>query len=107
MKNSARVPAARISALSAALMLSLFLGEREARAEDDEDLESGRVIAVEARPYRMVHEFSVSAGILPINALYTGFTLGGAYTLHLSDIWAWEAIDFHYSANVGTGLDVT
>lgn len=78
-----------------------------ALAEDDEDLEAGRVIAVEARPYRMVHEFSVSAGILPLDALYTGFSLGGSYTLHLSDIWAWEAIDVHYSANVDTGLDVT
>src|SRR5438093_13738114 len=80
---------------------------RSARADDDEDLGSGKVIAVEGRPYRMVHEFAVEAGVLPLDALYKGFTLGGSYTLHLSDIWAWEAVDFHYSANVSTGLDVT
>ena len=78
-----------------------------AHADDDEDIGTGKVIAVELRPYRMVHEFAVSVGVLPLDALYTGFSLGGSYTLHLSDIWAWEAIDFHYSANVDTGLDVT
>src|SRR5690349_2958383 len=92
---------------AAAALLSLSCFALTARAEDDEDLESGKVIAVEPRPYRMVHEFSVSAGILPLDALYTGFSLGGAYTLHLSDLWAWEAIDVSYSANVDTGLDVT
>lgn len=89
------------------LCSALLLLPSIAYAEDDEDLEQGRVIAVEDRPYTMVHEFAVSAGVLPLDALYTGFSLGGSYTLHLSDLWAWEAIDFHYSANVDTGLDVT
>jgi outer membrane beta-barrel protein len=74
-----------------------------ARADEDE-LDAGRVIAVEARPYRMVHEFSAFAGILPIDALYTGYSLGAAYTLHLSDLWAWEVVNFQYSANVDSDL---
>lgn len=85
--------------------LAVFSSSTLAFADDDE-LNSGRVIAVEDRPYRMVHEFTVSAGVLPVDALYTGLSIGGSYTLHLSDIWAWEAISFHYSANVDTGLDV-
>jgi outer membrane beta-barrel protein len=88
------------------LILPLCLASQLAHAEED-DLESGRVVAVEDRPYRMVHEFTVTAGVLPIDALYTGLTLGGSYTLHLTDLWAWEAVSFHYSANVDTGLDVT
>jgi outer membrane beta-barrel protein len=76
-----------------------------ARAQDE--MESGRVIAVEQRPFRMVHEFAVGAGILPMDALYKGFSLGGSYTLHLTDLWSWEAIDFHYSADVDSGTDVT
>lgn len=94
----------RISRLLAGL--TVFSVSTAAFAEDDE-LDSGRVIAVEDRPYRLVHEFTVSAGVLPVDALYTGLSIGGSYTLHLSDIWAWEAISFHYSANVDTGLDVT
>jgi outer membrane beta-barrel protein len=76
-------------------------------ANAQDELDSGRVIAVQSRPYRMVHEFTVAAGILPMDALYKGFSLGGSYTLHLSDLWAWEAIDFHYSSNVNTGVDAT
>jgi len=75
-----------------------------ARSVEDE-LESGQIIAVEERPYRMVHEFAVHAGVLPTDAFYVGATLGGSYTLHLSDLWAWEAISFHYSANIDTDLE--
>mgnify|MGYP006292045881 CR=1 FL=1 len=75
-----------------------------ARSVEDE-LESGQIIAVEDRPYRMVHEFSVHAGVLPTDAFYVGATLGGSYTLHLSELWAWEAVSFHYSANIDTNLE--
>lgn len=74
---------------------------------DDEGLRKGRVIAVQDRDYRMVHEFTVSTGILPMDAFYTGFSLGGSYTLHLSDLFAWEAANFHYSGNVDSGLEGT
>lgn len=72
---------------------------------DDDELDSGRVVAVEPRPYALVHEFALSAGILPADAFYTGLSLGGSYTLHFSDLWAWEALSFHYSGNVDTGLE--
>jgi outer membrane beta-barrel protein len=91
----------------ALLAIPFLLASMPALADEDDELDSGQVIAVEDRPYRMVHEFTVSAGVLPIDALYTGLTVGGSYTLHLSDLWAWEAVSFHYSANVDTGLDVT
>ncbi len=95
-------PLVRCLLLPWALSL-LFVFEVQA----DDELRSGRVIAVQDKPYRMVHEFSITAGVLPADAFYTGLTLGGSYTLHLSDVWSWEAIDFHYSANVDNGLDVT
>ncbi|MEM1025875.1 MAG: outer membrane beta-barrel domain-containing protein [Myxococcota bacterium] len=71
----------------------------------EEQLRSGEIIAVDERPYRMIHEFSVSGGVIPTDAYYLGISLGGAYTLHLSDIWAWEAFNFQYSANVSTDLE--
>lgn len=78
-----------------------------ARAEDEDELNSGRVIAVQDRPFRMAHEFTVSAGVLPMDAFYTGLSLGGSYTLHLTELFAWEAVSFHYSGNVDKGLDST
>ena len=73
-------------------------------AQSDE-LNSGRVVAVQDRPFRLVHEFTASVGVLPIDAFYTGLSLGGAYTLHFNDLIAWEAISFHYSGNVDSGLE--
>ncbi len=72
---------------------------------DDDDLKSGKVIAVQERPYRMAHEFNVATGVLPMDAFYTGLTLGGSYTLHLTELWAWEALSFHYSGNIDRGLE--
>ncbi|MCK6550848.1 outer membrane beta-barrel domain-containing protein [Myxococcota bacterium] len=89
--------------LCAILATAVALAPGAAAAEDE--LDAGRVIAVEDRPFRMFHEFSASAGVLPLDALYTGYSLGGAYTLHLSDLVAWEAISFHYSANVTSDLE--
>lgn len=89
------------------LALLLLVAPRTSLAADEDELESGRVIAVQPRPYHLVHEFTVSAGVFPLDAFYTGFSLGGSYTLHLSDLLAWEAIGFHYSANAGTGLEKT
>lgn len=99
-------PARRLG-LGPALGLVLGLALPGGASAQDDELDSGRVIAVEDRPYRMAHEFSAFAGILPLDAVYTGYSLGGSYTLHFDELWAWEAIDFHYSANVDSGLDKT
>jgi outer membrane beta-barrel protein len=96
-----------MSARPTLLVIAVITAISGVALADEDELESGRVVAIEDRPYRMVHEFTVTAGVLPVDALYTGLSIGGSYTLHLSDIWAWEAISFHYSANVDTGLDVT
>ncbi len=90
-----------------ALIAARLFATQPAFASDQDDLGTGHVVAVEDRPYRMVHEFTVTAGVLPADALYTGLTLGGSYTLHLTDLWAWEAVNFHYSANIDSGLDNT
>lgn len=64
----------------------------------------GRVVAREPRPHRMVHEFDIGVGLLPLDALYSGLSLGGSYTFHLSDAVALELVDFRYSANIDSGL---
>jgi len=90
------------------LLLCLLLSTLAAsagHANVEDQLRSGEIIAVDARPYRMVHEFAVHGGIVPTDAYYVGISLGGSYTLHLSDTWAWEALNFQYSANIDTGLE--
>lgn len=84
-----------------------FLAFAAPALADDDELDKGRVIAVQDRDFRMVHEFTLSTGVLPMDAFYTGYSLGGSYTLHFSDLFAWEAVNFHYSANVGSGLEST
>lgn len=73
-------------------------------AQSDE-VSAGQVVAVQPRDYRMVHEFTASVGVLPMNAFYTGLSVGGAYTLHFNDLIGWEALSFHYSGNIDTGLE--
>lgn len=92
---------ARLIALAPCLALSVA----SSAWAQDEDLSSGRVIAVQDRPFRLAHEFTASTGVLPMDAFYTGLSLGGSYTLHLTELLSWEAISFHYSSNVGKGLD--
>lgn len=91
---------------AAVVALGVMSASTSASAEEDE-LDKGRVIAVQNRAYRLVHEFTLSTGVLPMDAFYTGYSLGGSYALHFSDLLAWEAVSFHYSANVGSGLEST
>lgn len=91
--------------LAAFLGAGLVLAPASTLAKPGDRIESGRIIAVDERPYRMVHEFALSTGVIPTDAFYVGLSLGGSYTLHLSDVWAWEAVSFHYSANVSTDLE--
>lgn len=94
--------------LSLLLLAPLLLQPGQARADDDYGVDQkGQVIAVQQRPYRLVHEFTASAGVLPMDAFTKGLTLGAAYTLHFSDLWAWEALSFTYAFQTETQLEKT
>lgn len=90
--------------LGALLALGSSLVAPEALADELERRLGGKVVARTPRPHRLVHEFDVGVGVLPLDALYTGLSLGGSYTLHLDEIVALELIDFRYSANLDSGL---
>ena len=91
-------------AAGAALMAGLLVGTPGSADDAAERRLGGRVVARQPRPHRLLHEIDVGVGILPLDALYTGLSLGGSYTLHLSDVFALELVDFRYSANVDSGL---
>lgn len=60
--------------------------------------------AVQNRLHTMRNEYSVSVGALPMDAFTKGLTFTGAYTLHFSDLLAWEVAQFTYSVGVDTRL---
>ena len=66
--------------------------------------EGGRVYAVQKKGYQLKHELYGAVGVLPMDAMYKGVTIGGGYTYHFSHHFAWEAIQFTYSNNIDTGL---
>src|SRR5690606_19895230 len=74
-----------------------------------QDLEFGveepRVFSIQPRPYRLGHEFNLGAGVMPLDAFYVGLVLGGSYTFHFTDFWAWEIVSLHYSINFDTALE--
>ncbi len=97
---------ARAYMLAAACAFSV-VGAQSARADEIED-ESSRAsyasVAVQNRLHQASHEVTAQIGLLPLDAFTKGLTLGGSYTLHLSDQIGWEVINGFYSLKMNTGL---
>jgi outer membrane beta-barrel protein len=82
--------------------LSLLPSVAWAQAEELEN--PGTTLAVQERPYQLVHELSLGIGVLPLDAFYTGYTAQLGYTYHFSDTFAWQVGRFAYSYDIDTGL---
>lgn len=91
--------------LPAPLLCLALLAASEARADElaDEVDADESIYAVQPRPLHRVHEFSASLGVLPLDALYKGITLGVGYTYHFNALVAWQIAHFRYAFNVDTG----
>ena len=61
-------------------------------------------LAVQNRKYTDRHEFTGAVGLLPLDAFTKGVTFSGAYTLHFTDVIAWEVVQFFYSLPMETTL---
>jgi outer membrane beta-barrel protein len=70
-------------------------------AAQEEDADS---YAIQNRQFKLKHEINIVGGVLPLNAFVKGITVGGGYTFHFTDMWAWEIAQFHYSFGVNTDL---
>ena len=82
----------------------VFAPLASAAAEEAGYGEGGKVYAVQKKGYQLKHELYGAVGVLPMDAMYKGVTFGGGYTYHFSHHFAWEAVQFLYSANIDTGL---
>ncbi|MDJ0764033.1 MAG: outer membrane beta-barrel domain-containing protein [Myxococcota bacterium] len=89
-------------AVVATLVVAIVTG-RQLAAE--EAVASGpKTLAVQNRQHAMTHEFSAWVGTLPLDAFEKGLTFSGAYTLHFTDLIAWEIGQFTYSHGIETAL---
>src|SRR4051812_41906337 len=70
----------------------------------DSDDEPAASYAIQNREYKLAHEINATLGVLPLNAFTKGLTVGGGYTYHFNDFWAWEIAQFQYSFGVDTDL---
>jgi len=88
-----------------ALLTLTLAGVSPAFADNELDEEQVATYAVQSRLFRLGGELDVAAGFLPINAFNKGLTIGGAFTYHFSNTWAWEVINGNYVyKQLDTGL---
>jgi outer membrane beta-barrel protein len=88
-----------------ALLTLTLAGASPALADDDMDEEQVATYAVQSRLFRLGGELNAAAGILPMNAFSKGLTVGGSFTYHFSNAWAWEVINGAYVyKQMDTGL---
>ncbi|MCC6809074.1 MAG: outer membrane beta-barrel domain-containing protein [Deltaproteobacteria bacterium] len=82
------------------LVVGILLAAGTAHAQE-EDADS---YAIQNRQFKLKHEINVVGGVLPLNAFVKGITVGGGYTIHFTDMWAWEIGQFYYAFGVETDL---
>lgn len=92
----------RAKATAAVLLAAVLFAPGFVRAEEAE--EPGRLAAVQRRKFRMDHEVFAALALQPLDAFYKGLGPVAGYTLHFSDVWAWEVLRGGYSFRLKTGL---
>lgn len=101
-----RLRPAPLTVLAAITALAVLAPLRVGADELAADLDAAeQVYAVQQKPLQRRHEFSASVGVLPLDALYKGITLGVGYTYHFDPLWAWQIAHFRYSFNVNTTVE--
>src|SRR5512141_3263501 len=83
----------RIHLLTLAFASLPLFAALPAQAGDDIDEEQVSTYAVQSRLFRLGGELDAAAGILPMNAFQKGLTVGGSFTYHFYNAWAWEVIN--------------
>jgi outer membrane beta-barrel protein len=89
----------------AVVVIGLVLGlSSPAFAQYDDEVGGGSAVVIQNRKFKMAHEFTLQAGVQPLDAFAKGVTASGRYTLHFDDFSAWEIGAGTYSFNIDTGL---
>lgn len=88
-----------VRALAGLLALSATVAWSQEQAE-----EVGTSAAIQERAYKMQHEIGLAVGTLPIDPFSKGLFAQGSYTIHFSDVFAWQVARGAYSYTVKTSL---
>lgn len=88
----------------ATVAATLTVNVDEALAQDDESLRPYSSLVVQNRQFIQRHEITGAVGALPLDAFTKGLTVSAGYTLHFSELMAWEVAQFHYSFHLDTRL---
>lgn len=87
-------------------VVGVFAPATAAAADGEESSErSYSSVVVQNRKFDPTHEFTVTGGVLPLDAFAKGITASGSYTLHFTRHTAWEVVQFSYSFPVQTDLN--
>ena len=84
-----------IKPLALLVLLGGALGARDSHAQDRRVIQN-RLMALN-------HEFTLEAGLLPLDVLYKAPTLTGRYTWHINDFVAWEVLSLSYAPTTDMG----
>lgn len=90
--------------LAAVLSCSLTKPAPLAAQDEEEVGASYAVMAVQNRQHGGTHELMIQGGLLPLDAFTKGATVNGSYTLHFSNLVAWELIHFVQAFHYDTDL---
>ena len=66
--------------------------------------ETGQLVAIQQRKFRLAHELDVGGMFEPLDAYSKGLAAEGAYTIHFDDAFSWEVLRGGYLARIDTGL---
>ncbi len=94
----------RLTGVGLVAVMLAWAAPRAANAQLEFGRDRPRIFSIQPRPFRLGHEFTLGAGVLPIDAFYVGAVASASYTFHFSDFWAWEIAHGNYSLNFGSGL---
>lgn len=96
-------PLARLALIS--LCLAAIAMPTQAFADDTAPDKGYQSVVVQNRKFTMDHEFTIGVGVLPLDAFQKGLTVGGGYTFHVDELYAWEVVNFQYSFAFDTELN--
>jgi outer membrane beta-barrel protein len=89
----------KLARLLCALLLACLAAPLAASAQ-----ESGKLVAIQQRKYRMGVELELGGMFEPIDAFSKGLAPEGSLTLHFDDDWGWEVLRGGYVARLNTSL---
>ncbi len=82
----------------------LLLASSLASAQETVSDQPNAIEAIQARTYTLSNEIQISAGVLPADPFTKGLVVGGGYTFHFTDHFAWNVAHGGYVFNVTTSL---